>query len=65
MNEPLRDSVFRINPAGNNIEIHTVIIPTMETWIRKLYLKKGNKIYPLQFEPEMVLLGKNDYYKKE
>jgi len=41
MNEPLR--VFTINTTDNNIEIHTIIIPT-------------NKIYTLQFEPEMVLL---------
>jgi hypothetical protein len=65
MNETLRDSVFRINTNDNNIEIHTSIIPTMEEWIPKVYLKKGNKVYPLQFEPEMVLLGKNNYYKKE
>lgn len=65
MNETLRDSVFNINTNDNNIEIHTSIIPMMETWIPKVYLKKGSKIYPLQFEPEMVLLGKNDYYKKE
>jgi hypothetical protein len=65
MNELLRDSIFKINTADNNIEIHTVVIPVMETWIPKVYLKKGNKIYPLEFEPEMFLLGKNNYYKKE
>ena len=64
MNETLRDSIFKINTKDNNIEIHTSVIPMMEAWIPKLYLKKGNKIYPLQFETEMVLLGKNDYYKK-
>ena len=65
MHETLRDSIFNINTNDNNIEIHTSIIPMMETWVPKVYLKKGNKIYPLQFEPEMVLLGKNDYYKKD
>ena len=65
MNETLRDSIFLINSKDNNIEIHTTAIPVMETWIPKAYLKKGRKIYPLQFEPEMVLLGKNDYLKKK
>jgi hypothetical protein len=64
MNEMLRDSIFRINSNDNNIEIHTSVIPLMEVWIPKVYLRKGKKIYPLQFEPEMVSLGKNDNYKK-
>jgi hypothetical protein len=64
MNETLRDSIFQINSNDNNIEIHTVEVPVMETWIPKVYIKKGKKIYPLQFEPEKVLLGKNDYLKK-
>ena len=65
MNETLRDSIFRINTNDNNIEIYASIIPKMEEWIPKIYLLKSNKIYPLQFQPEEVLLKNNNYYKKE
>jgi hypothetical protein len=64
-NASLRDSIFTINSDDNTIEIHTSEIPMMEAWMPKVYVKKGRKIYPLQFEPEMFLLGKNDYYKKK
>lgn len=38
--------------------------PAMFEWMTKEFIVKGNKIYPLTFEPEQAVFGKETYYKR-
>lgn len=63
--DPMRDTIFQMNTFDNNIYIYSFVPPAFDSWVSRNYLKKGNKLYPLHYEPEMVLFGKETYYKKQ
>jgi len=66
----LTKTIFYPKTEKNNIEIFTSesdedIDLAMSSWMTKLFLLKGRKLFPISFEPEEVYLGKEKtYYEK-
>jgi hypothetical protein len=63
----IKDSVFKIATDKNEIDIYLAECeyqPAMFEWMTKQFLIRGNKIYPITFEPEQAVLGKKTYYKR-
>jgi hypothetical protein len=63
----LRDSIFKIDPGINQIEINVAEVeyqPSMYDWMTKKFVIKKGKLFPLTFEPEMAYLGTKTYYRR-
>ncbi len=63
----IKDSLFKLNTHNNRIDIFVAECeyqPSMFEWMTKKFVLKGNKIYPITYEPEEALLGNKTYYKR-
>lgn len=66
----LTDSIFKPKMDKNSITIYASESEdgtdlAITDWMTKVFLKKGKKLFPLTFEPEMGYLGnKKTYYRR-
>jgi len=63
----IKDSLFHIQTTKNRININVAeceMQPLMMDWMTTHFILKGDKLYPLTFEPEAAFLQEETYYKR-